>query len=89
MKKKEKKETEGKYFTQKEEIDLAPIYLIYDLNDRVTIAGKVFLNMDDISAEISKLLSSPDYYHKTYYIVKSVAIVERKILPVEVIKFKE
>ena len=83
---------------KEETTTLPPIYFIYDrrkkeLVDETTpntkIQNIVFTSYDEIQDEISNLLSEPKNCGKVYYILKSIAIVERQILPVEIIKFDE
>jgi hypothetical protein len=77
---------------------LPPIYFIYDKRERdivdeatpsAGIQNRVFTSYDEIQDAISQLLSEPNNCGRVYYILKSIAIIERQILPVEIIKFDE
>ena len=77
---------------------LSPIYMIWDrqeakiVDDKTpyaNISNPVFTSRKEIEDELSILLSLPANCGKVYYILKSVAIVERQILPVKIIKFGE
>ena len=77
---------------------LPPIYLIYDREEKdivneatpnARIQNPVFISYEEVQDKISALLNNPANCSKVYYILKSIAIVERQILPVEIIKFDE
>lgn len=77
---------------------LSPIYMIWDRQEAkivdyktpyANISNPVFTSRKKIEDEVSILLSNPANFGKVYYILESVAIVERQILPVKIIKFDE